>query len=671
MPPAGASPKQSQQPARVVVPERPKLAPGVRLVGQMQESAFDDPPWLIDRQDVGYVQVTRALHHIAEHCNGENTLEEIAAKASEASGQKLGTESVGRLIGGILIPKGVVAMADGSSAPVAKAAAPLQLNLRMKMLQPHMIDPATRIFQFLYWPPVLIVVLAAAAMAQAWLYLVHGVGSSVHNLLYTPGLMLVVLAAIILSAGFHEFGHAAALRYGGGRVKGMGVGLYLVYPAFYTDVSDNYRLPRWARVRTDLGGFYFNLIFALGVMGLYALTGHEFLLILVLLMNLEIIHQLIPLVRLDGYWTLVDMTGLPDFFAYMAAFAGSVLPIPGWKELKLPPIKPWAKVVLGLYTIVTVPLLALVLFMMVQSVPRVLATAWDSFLHQASDFSMAQSGGDVLGMAAASAQVLLLALPTVGLAWTLFNLGRTAARLVWSWSKPTPLRRAIGAIGTLGALGLVVMLWAPQLPFGAGAPGPLYERTQKQFQPIAPEERGTVPEAVGAPPLERLGPLPNQIPARQPTPATTGTPGAQGTPGATSAPGTPGTGGTPGTPRTSSTSQATPARGAPTAAPTASSRGAPTAVPRGVPAAAPTTAPTAARTSAATERPTSAASAVPTTAATAAPTVGQRSSGTPVGTAAPTAGPQAAGTSAPRTQATAAPRTGGTSEATVSPPQFR
>jgi putative peptide zinc metalloprotease protein len=32
----------------------------------------------------------------------------------------------------------------------------------------------------------------------------------------------------------------------------MGVGLYAFYPAFYTDVSDNYRLGRWARLRTDL-----------------------------------------------------------------------------------------------------------------------------------------------------------------------------------------------------------------------------------------------------------------------------------------------------------------------------------------------------------------------------------------------------------------------------------
>src|SRR5207248_4270206 len=138
--------------------------------------------------------------------------------------------------------------------------------------------------------------------------------------LYAPGLLLVILVATIVSAGFHELGHAAALRYGGGFPRSMGAGLYLVYPAFYTDVSDNYRLGRWARVRTDLGGFYFNLLFALGMMALYAATGREFLLFVVVLIDVEIVHQFLPFVRLDGYWALADLTGMPDFFSEIPAF---------------------------------------------------------------------------------------------------------------------------------------------------------------------------------------------------------------------------------------------------------------------------------------------------------------------------------------------------------------
>ena len=191
----------------------------------------------------------------------------------------------------------------------------------------------------------------------------------------SAGLMLVVLAIVVVSAGFHELGHAAALHYAGGRTKGMGAGLYIVYPAFFTDVSDNYRQPRWSRVRTDLGGFYFNLIFGLVILGAYLLSGHEFLLLMMLMINLEIIHQLLPFLRLDGYWALADITGVPDFFSQMGDFARSIVPIQAWKGRKMAPLKWWGKLVFGIYMLITIPLLGALLLLMLKSVPRVLVTA--------------------------------------------------------------------------------------------------------------------------------------------------------------------------------------------------------------------------------------------------------------------------------------------------------
>ena len=58
----------------------------------------------------------------------------------------------------------------------------------------------------------------------------------------------------------HETGHAAACAYGGGRPGAIGFGVYLLFPAFYTDVTDSYRLSRGGRLRTDLGGLYFNVL---------------------------------------------------------------------------------------------------------------------------------------------------------------------------------------------------------------------------------------------------------------------------------------------------------------------------------------------------------------------------------------------------------------------------
>src|SRR5688572_30564931 len=52
------------------LPERPKLAEGIELMGEMKESAFKDPPWLASR-DGKFLQITEVLHRIAEQSTGD------------------------------------------------------------------------------------------------------------------------------------------------------------------------------------------------------------------------------------------------------------------------------------------------------------------------------------------------------------------------------------------------------------------------------------------------------------------------------------------------------------------------------------------------------------------------------------------------------------------------
>jgi putative peptide zinc metalloprotease protein len=515
-----------QQHQRPSLPDKPKLADGVRLAGQMQESAFVDPPWLLEREGAGYIQVTELLYQIAEQCDGQHSLDEIAQVVSDKSGRSVTAENVHMLVAKQLVPRGLIEIPGVEiPKPAAGARSPLALNMRVRMIGPDTIGPLVNVLRILYWPPVLIAVLIVTALAEAWVYFVHGVGSSFHDALYQPGLMVLILGSIVIAAGFHELGHAAALHYGGGKIKGMGAGIYVVYPAFFTDVSDNYRLSRWARVRTDLGGFYFNLLFALAVLGIYLLTGWEVLLMVVVLINLEIIHQLLPFLRLDGYWTLADITGVPDFFSQMGAFVRTVLPFKAGEGRKLPDLKWWAKFVFGLYMLITIPVLVVLLVVMIKSIPRVLATAWDSGGKLGQGFMSSMAQGDILGMLGGVLQLLLLALPILGLCYTLYSLGKRGITGIWNWSKPTPMRRVIGSLGVLSAAALVGFMWAPQLPlgFGGGQPGPMYG--QVRFDPIVPNERGTIQDGVAGVVATRE---PIVRPGETATPA--GTPQPQGTP---------------------------------------------------------------------------------------------------------------------------------------------
>jgi putative peptide zinc metalloprotease protein len=429
--PAASQDWQGQPGPSPEIPERPALPPNVRLIGELQETGFEDRQWLVQR-DGRFIQLTELLYRVAEHANGERTPREIAAAVTGSTDRLVSADNVRQLIRDKLIPMGLIATADRTVVPpVERARSPLAVGMRARVLSPRRIESLTKVLQIFFAPPVLVVMLIAVAIAHGWVYLVQGMGSAVRDMLYVPGLLLLVLAFIVAAGIFHEFGHASALRYGGGKVRGMGVGIYLIYPVFYTDATDSYRLDRGARVRTDLGGIYFHLIFALGVIGLYLLSGQEFLLFVVLLLNLDIIRQFLPFVRLDGYWALADLTGIPDFFSQMGAFLRSVLPVPGWKRSTLPGLKPWVKKVFAAYVLVTVPLLATILFFFVIHLPHMVTTVWYSLVHQARQFSWALETGSYPGMALSVAQAFILALQMLGIAYFLYRVVRLFAEAVW------------------------------------------------------------------------------------------------------------------------------------------------------------------------------------------------------------------------------------------------
>ena len=126
-----------------------------------------------------------------------------------------------------------------------------------------------------FLPAVVVAALAALVAADVWLWRTGGLAPAFAAVLAEPVTILLLLAVVAASVLFHELGHAAACRYSGGRPGAIGLGLYLVYPALFTDVTDAQRLGRSGRPRTDLGGVYFNGLMILVVAAVYGATGHE------------------------------------------------------------------------------------------------------------------------------------------------------------------------------------------------------------------------------------------------------------------------------------------------------------------------------------------------------------------------------------------------------------
>lgn len=116
----------------------------------------------------------------------------------------------------------------------------------------------------------------------------------------------------LLSLFVHEFGHATAcLRYGA-RPSDIGFTLYLIYPAFYSDVTAAWQLKRWQRVVVDLGGCFFQA--ALGSIFLFTfwLSGWEPLRIATLMILYSCVFSLNPIFKFDGYWVVSDALGVTN-----------------------------------------------------------------------------------------------------------------------------------------------------------------------------------------------------------------------------------------------------------------------------------------------------------------------------------------------------------------------
>ena len=314
------------------------------------------------------------------------------------------------------------------------------MKFRYTVTDPERTRRITAPFAALFNPLIVVLVTAAFLAACWWVFMVKGLASATHDAFANPGLVLLILAVTVLSAGFHEFGHAAAARRGGATPGAMGTGLYLIWPAFFTDVTDSYRLGRAGRIRTDLGGLYFNAIVAVAIMGIWWATGFDALLLVVVTQVLQMVRQLLPLVRFDGYHILADATGVPDLFQRIKPTLLSLLP---WrrKDPEAQVLKPWARAVVTAWVLITVPLLLFSLVMMVLSLPRLLGTAWDSGQKQYAMFNSSLAGGDIVDAAVRILAIAAVALPVVGIFYILFRLVRQVITALWQRTRGKALQR--------------------------------------------------------------------------------------------------------------------------------------------------------------------------------------------------------------------------------------
>lgn len=486
-------------------PDVPRLATDVELIGRFEDSGFKEPPYIARRSDGQVVQLAPLLYALAEEIDGRRDTAEIAEALSHRIQRGVDAAMVEQLLDEQLRRLGIVALRDGVTAEVQKVDPLLALKFRTKVVPAGVVRALTTVFRPLFWPPLMVAVVAALVALDAWLFGVHGISQGLRHVLYEPALLFLLVGGVIVATAFHEIGHATAVRYGGAEPGVMGVGVYIVWPAFYTDITDAYRLGKWGRLRADTGGMYFNAIFALAMAGAYLATSFEPLLLLIVLQNFAVIQQSLPFLRLDGYYIISDLTGVPDMFSRIRPVLASLAP---WRPAddRVTELKPWVRSVVTGYVLLVVPILVVAFALMLAHAPRAFATAWDSL-----SLRWARVGDEPAGRAALDVfQMVVLVLPCLGMAYTTARLAGHGGRGAWRWSDGRALRRAPLLAGAATAVACVGFLWWPQ---------------HGDYRPITKSDRGTL--AGGLRDLRQIAhrrppaapPSPSPAPVRSTAPA--------------------------------------------------------------------------------------------------------------------------------------------------------
>ncbi|SET37635.1 metalloprotease [[Clostridium] polysaccharolyticum] len=169
--------------------------------------------------------------------------------------------------------------------------------------------------------------------------------------------IICMLLFLAVNTILHEFAHAVTCIKHGGKVSSMGLMLFYFVPCFYCDVSSVYSFrKRKQRALVASAGILVNIFLGNFVLVIALVLAHFGVMNLTLLyMSVSIIsiafYNLIPFVKLDGYWLLQALTGVDNLMdksvvlAYLSVFKRSSLQLLHMKRIK--------RVMLSIYGVIS------------------------------------------------------------------------------------------------------------------------------------------------------------------------------------------------------------------------------------------------------------------------------------------------------------------------------
>jgi putative peptide zinc metalloprotease protein len=141
------------------------------------------------------------------------------------------------------------------------------------------------------------------------------------------------------------------------------------------------------------------------------------------------------MIRLDGYYILSDLIGVPDLFSRMGPVLASIIPGRA-NHPRVQELKPWVRRMITLWVLIVVPYLGYWLIGFLIVLPRVLPVVWNRLVWLIHAVEVAVSANHGAEAALGVVQIVLLLLPWVGSSLMLGMMLRRPLR--WLRRRGTP-----------------------------------------------------------------------------------------------------------------------------------------------------------------------------------------------------------------------------------------
>lgn len=287
------------------------LIPGIQL-SEFDSSSLDKT-YRVEMGDGRHFQINDKLYWLLNCLNLPHTLSAIQQKYQLDRGETIELDELGETAA-YLQAQGIICCVGDEPAQVDPEKAEinnsfLSLHYRRDIIPARVVAPLARALSFTFKRPLVIVLIISVLFVHGSIFYEFGLAPHLPlNEINWPLFYSLTLLGVLV----HELGHLAACARWNCSHGPLGVGFYFLNPIFYVDVTSAWRLNRWQRIVVDLGGIYLEAYMMPLLWIMYLLTQDPTYISVILMTDILILTNFEPFMKLDGYWLLSDITGIPN-----------------------------------------------------------------------------------------------------------------------------------------------------------------------------------------------------------------------------------------------------------------------------------------------------------------------------------------------------------------------